>query len=468
MALKAGPKGELYGALPQGLDGAEFARVTQGPLYRWQAPIVNDLTADSRPRVAYVQVPRKNGKSRLGAAVAIDEMCQRGGQVFLIADSERNLKSALFFELTTLVRTSPILSETVHLFKDHLECPSTGGGVYLRPNNLSASQSINPDLVVFDEVHMQKSDQIWNGMVLAGAASDRALVLGITTPGYDVTSMAHGLYQQVRAGTDPSLYGVIYEPTTADAPWDDREALWQANPVLLDRPELEQIFISEQTKIPEHDYRRFRLGQWTATASAWLPYGAWDACRHPTLSVGEKPAAGTRVWLGFDGSYSGDSTALVGVTEDGYVWVEGVWENPGRPGWRVPRDEVNDAVTIAMGRYKVVELLCDPPYWSREISEWTSRWPRQVLEFPTFSRTRMAPACTSFYSAVMEGRITHDGDPRMARHIANAVVKASPQGDYITKADKDSPAKIDLAIAGIIAYSRAGLVKRHRSPACAR
>jgi phage terminase large subunit-like protein len=55
----------------------------------------------------------------------------------------------------------------------------------------------------------------------------------------------------------------------------------------------------------------------------------------------------------------------------------------------------------------------------------------------------------------MEGSLSHDGDPRLARHISNCVVKTSSLGDYVTKAHKDSPAKIDLAVAAIIAYQAA-------------
>lgn len=79
----------------------------------------------------------------------------------------------------------------------------------------------------------------------------------------------------------------------------------------------------------------------------------------------------------------------------------------------------------------------------------------------------MAPACTAFYSAIMEGALSHDGDPRLARHVSNAVVKSSPQGDYITKSDKDSPAKIDLAVAAIIAYHAAATGRKiTRRPVC--
>lgn len=459
MAIKAGPKAALTGALPECADGVEFSELTQGPLYRWQAPIVRDLTGETRPRVAFVQVARKNGKSRTGASVAIDEMCRWGGQVFLISDSKDNLKSALYFELCNLIRNSPTLSNAVHIYKDHLECPSTGGMVSLRPNNLSAAQSINPTVVVFDEVHMQRTDEIWNGMILACDAAERGLVLGITTPGYDVTCMAHGLYQAVKAGADPTLYGRIYEPTDLNVEFGDidqpmtpalRQAVLEANPVLLDRPEMFDRFDLQRTKISETDYRRFRLGMWTTGARGWFPYGTWDGRK-----VARELQPGETIWVGFDGSYSGDSTALVACTADGFVKVLGCWENPGRKGWRVPRQQVEDTIESVMALYDVRELLCDPPYWASEISAWDKRWPGRVIEFPTYVRARMAPACTTFHSAVMDGRLTHDGDPRLARHVANAVVMSSLQGDYITKADKDSPAKIDLAVAAVIAASRA-------------
>lgn len=446
MALPAGPKSKdaQYASLPIHLPPSEFSTaVHRDPPYAWQRPLLDEVL--DGPRVAYIQVARKNGKSRFAADVAL-YVAAKGGQVFLIADSERNLKSALFHELNTLVRRSPQLTAAFLLYKDHLECPATGGQISLRPNNLSASQSINPDLVIFDEVHMQKTDSIWNGMVLAGAASPTSLLLGITTPGYDVTGLAHTLYEGVKAGT---VWGRIFEPDDPNCALDDAHAISQSNPVLADRPDMAAVFDFERNTMPEHDYRRFRLGQWTTTASAWLPYGAWDARRKPL-----EYEPGERLWVGFDGSYSGDSTALVACNSQGHLKILGCWENPGRNGWRVPRGEVKDTVARIMADYDAT-LFCDPPYWSGEIAEWDIQYPRRVVEFPTFSRARMAPACTAFYAAVLDGRLTHDGDPRLARHVGNALVKPSPQGDYITKADKDSPAKIDLAVAAVIAYSQA-------------
>lgn len=450
MVLPAGPKSRdaAHAALPQGLSPVAFSQVTTGPLYSWQGPLVAALCGPSRPRIAYVQVARKNGKSRLAASVALNEMCnERGRQTFLIADSERNLKSALFFELCSLVRASPVLSAAVLLYKDHLECPATGGAIWLRPNNLSASQSINPDLVIFDEIHMQRDDRTWNGMALAGAAMPRALLLGITTPGYDTASMCHELYDRVKVG---ALWGRIFEPANPECALDDPVAILQANPVLVDRPDMADVFAFERLNMPAHDYRRFRLGQWTETANAWMPYGAWDARKVPTsLNLGD------RVWLGFDGSHSGDSTALVACGETGHLTVLNVWEKPinrSNLPWRVPRQEVLDAVDRAFADFDVQCMYGDPPYWNREFQEWDQKYPDRVVEFPWASPAKAGPACSAFFAAAMDGRLSHDGDIRMGRHVANAVNRPTPHGVVIEKWNKDSPRRIDLAVAAVMAY----------------
>ena len=112
---------------------------------------------------------------------------------------------------------------------------------------------------------------------------------------------------------------------------DDRNAWRIANPALACR----RPFLSEdgmesvRRTIAEARFRQLRLGQWVTGVEAWLPWGAWDACAtERTVHPRE------RVVLAFDGSASGDSTALVGCTLDGHLWVEGLWENPGDPRWR--------------------------------------------------------------------------------------------------------------------------------------
>ena len=138
--------------------------------------------------------------------------------------------------------------------------------------------------------------------------------------------------------------------------------------------------------------------------------------------------------LGFDGSYNDDSTALVGCTldESPHLFVLGAWEMPENylsSNWTVPRDEVDAAVHHAMRTYRVRELAADPPGWHREIDAWADRYGDTVIaEFRTNLRRFMANACAKLHSAVANQTVTHDGDPRLARHISNAVVKETAEG----------------------------------------
>lgn len=435
-------------------------------LYKWQKRALRTIGRRTRDfRRAYIQVARKNGKSLLACALILTELILvPESAVYAVADSEKNLQSAMFRELRTLIGRSAAADRAFIVTRAMIEYPHNGSFMEVRPNNFSATQAINPTLVVMDEVHLQKTDEVWRGFKLAGAAAKNFLLLGITTPGYDVASFAHELYILAREGEE-GLFSLIYEPANPECSSSDRRAWAEGNPRLEDDPDFLANLIDDHADLPEHEFRRFRLGQWTTTASAWLPTGAWDAIARDLHPSPASVRHDQRVWLGFDGSYSGDSTALYGWTAvEGKLhgFVAGCWENPGRPEWRVPRGEVEAVLASWMDATRGAVLLADPPYWGRELSEWGARWPGRVIEFPTHVRARMAPACTTFYSGVLNGAFTHDGDKRMARHVANCVVKSSPQGDYITKAQKMSPAKIDLAVAAVMGYSVAAQAQKQR------
>lgn len=417
-------------------------------LIPWQRDLFEAVGGPERPKVYYVSIARKSGKSYCLAAFILTElMLEPNSAIYIFSDSERNSKAVLFHELVSIVA----LCHDPTLFKvgfDKITYLPTGGFVMTRASNVQAVQGINPTLCCIDEVHLQRTDHVWNGAIMAGAARPQPMLLATTTPGYDITSLAHSLHEQVRAG---ELGGVIYEPPAGASAYQDREQWKLANPGLgytFDMDNLEADF----KLMPEHEFRRFRLGMWTTTAEAWLPYGAWAARTRPA-----DYAPGEDLWLGFDGSYSGDSTALVGCNRMGHVKLLGLWEGHGKKGWRVPRDEVDERVIEVFGKYNVIEMHVDKPFWPGEVAEWDRRWPGKVIEFPTNSPARMAPACSSFYAGVVDGRITHDGDAAFARHVGNAVTRPTPVGDVIVKAAKDSPQKIDAAVAAVLAVHNAAI-----------
>jgi phage terminase large subunit-like protein len=77
-----------------------------------------------------------------------------------------------------------------------------------------------------------------------------------------------------------------------------------------------------------------------------------------------------------------------------------------------------------------------------------------VLEYPQ-SPAHLTPATAGLYDAVAGGRVSHDGNPELARHVSHAVIKADARGTRITKETKKSVRRIDLAMAALMAHDRA-------------
>lgn len=474
--MKAGPKPVKAGLYPTDHlpdDGPERvlaflagleSRTGQLRLRPFQEEIIRGLYERPRPRQALVQMGRQNGKSQLAAWLGLYALVAdkaKNPVVGIIANSERQAQE-VFRKALDVVEFDDRLQAVVNVYHDRVEYPGAGTRLQVFASSPAGAKGgggrqvrgISAHLMIVDELAFTPDPDLWYSVLLPTILADEdAYLLAITSPGYDFDGPAHQMYVRAKAGDTERFYARIFEPTNPQADIEDESAWAEANPALGGGVSIEDLRIARKN-VPEHVFRREHMGQWTATSDAWLPYGAWEACRHPAGRGA--PEAGTRVWLGFDGSYSGDSTALVGVTEDRHIFVAGCWENPGQTGWRVPRDDVEAAIWSAFEQWEVVELLCDPPYWGREIHEWQKVWgEKRVLEFPTYNRGRMAPATTSLAAAVLDQALTHDGDTRLERHVANCVVKPTPQGDVITKVHKDSAAKIDLAVAAAMAFHQA-------------
>ena len=67
----------------------------------------------------------------------------------------------------------------------------------------------------------------------------------------------------------------------------------------------------------------------------------------------------------------------------------------------------------------------------------------------------MTPATQRFFESVMNDSMTHDGDPRLSRHVSNATLKQDARGYRLAKESRTSSRRIDLAVAAVMAVERA-------------
>lgn len=466
--------------------GETFCRVTKdsvaapaGQLLKfrpWQRQLHRNILARRpdgmlRHRQALVGLARKNGKSADGAVLGVGGLVlgPQGGEVYSCA-ADKEQARIVFGTARRMVELDPELSRLLKLYRDVIEYPTTGSIYRVLSAEAFTKEGLNPHLVLFDEVHAQPNRELWDVMSLAMGARREPLMVGITTSGVKTDStgqdsLCYSLYQygkRVALGEidDPSFFMAWYEPRDASADHRSERTWREANPGFDDLVAAED-FVSSVLRTPEAEFRTKRCNQWVSTALTWLPAGVWDACE----SEGEIPA-GAEVVLGFDGSFSNDSTALVaiGVGETPHVDVVECWEKPATEGndWRVPIVEVEDAIRKACRRWQVREIVCDPFRWARTYQVLEDEG-LPIVEFPQ-SPQRMVPATQRFYEAVLNKTITHSGDPRLARHLGNCVLKVDQRGSRLAKDSRNSPRKIDLAVAAVMALDRASQAVEQPQP----
>jgi phage terminase large subunit-like protein len=413
-------------------------------------------------RQGLVGLARKNVKSTTGAGLGLAGLVlgPHGGEVYSCA-GDRDQARIVFGTARRMVELDPQLSEMLKLYRDVIEFPKTGSIYRVLSAEAYSKEGLNPSLVMFDEVHVQPNRELWDVMALASGARVDPLLVGITTAGVktDMTgqdSLCYSMYQygrQVATGeiNDPGFFMAWWEPRDPDADHRLVSTQREANPGYGDFVDPED-FASAVRKTPENEFRTKRCNQWVSSQQAWLPIGAWAD------RTDERPIpAGTDVVLGFDGSFNNDSTALVAVEvgDKPHVVVVEAWERPPVAGveWQVPILDVEDSIRAACKTWQVREIVCDPFRWARTFQVLEGEG-LPVVEFPQ-TAARMTPATTRFYEAVVNRTLTHDGDLRLARHLRNCVLKTDQRGARLSKDAKNSPRKIDLAVAAVMAFDRA-------------
>jgi phage terminase large subunit-like protein len=457
----------------------------------WQVPLIDEmyeLNADGTRRYDRVVVgyPKGQGKTELAALVAVTELAgpvqfagwnadgsprgrQRISPDVPVAAASFEQANHVFAAATEMVKGSRLV-HACEVYDTEILLRGQPGRLYRVAAAVGTNDGGKPTFWVADELHEWVGTKERVHLVLENNRRKRkdAWQLAITTAGWDTTSLLGKLYahgRRVLAGEveDP---GFLFRWHEANGKWDLRQpeelaaAVREANPAVGDFLPLEPL-LTAYALMPEFEFRRYHLNQWVSTPERWLPVGAWDAVAQP----GAPPPAGTPIMLGFDGSYAGDSTAIVGSTIGAIprLFVIAAWEKPAaaKPDWRVDILDVEAAVEKAFATWKVQRAGCDPYRWQRSIAVLRAKFGEdRVLEWPSHQASHMVPACAAFYEATINKQLAHDGDPRFAQHVNNCIVKIDHRGPRITKDHKDSPRKIDIAVAGVIAHD---LVVRERN-----
>ena len=438
----------------------------------WQERLLEDiLVLDEnglfKVRTALIGVARKNGKSSLVTGLGLWFLINGddGGEVYSCA-AEKEQARITFGDARKIIEREPELAAMCNIYRDVIEVPSTGSIWRVLSAEAYSKEGLNSSVTIMDECHALPNRELWDVMQLSMASRKQPIMLGTTTCGVKTDStgqdsIAYQLYQygrKVASGEveDESFYMAWWE-ANADADHRSEDTWIAANPGYGDLNS-KADFESMVKRTPEAEFRTKRCNQWVSSQNTWLPAGVWDSLLEDVPIPDD-----VEVVLGVDGSFSGDTTAIVAVSvpktheDKPHVWLVQAWEKQpdDLDDWRVDTLEVEQTlIAFAQKHRNLREIAFDPFRWQRTMAVLQDLG-LPVVEYNSTSARRMIPACQKVFDSVTEATLTHSGDPLLARHLDNCVLKIDNMGARIVKESRNSPRKIDAAVAFVIAYDRA-------------
>lgn len=421
----------------------------------WQRWLMRGLyerneTGRLRYRRALIVVARKNGKSLLGSSIALYGLFagEPGAEVYSAA-GDRQQARIVFNEVKQQIVANPLLASECKVYRDAIEVPRFGSVYRVLSSDGKLAQGLNPSTVIFDELHVQPNAELYDALTLGSGARQEPLVVGITTPGYDLDSLCGQLYQYGKKVASQEVeddsFGFFCWEADADCDLFDRQQWIKANPNLLEGLLDEADMESAAKQTSEMAFRRYRLSQWVRSQESWLPAGAWEQGVSDEALIDGAPT-----WVGVDMALKHDSIAIVAVQkrEDKYVARAKIW-HPDSAGVDVA--EVEAYLRQLHRQYRLEEVAFDPAFFQRS-AEVLHDDGLPMIEFPQ-SASRMVPACGQAYELIVAGKVLHDGSPTFTDQVLSAAQRMTDNGWRLSKGK--SRRKIDASIALVMALDRA-------------
>jgi phage terminase large subunit-like protein len=407
-----------------------------------------------------ILLPKKNGKSTLLAALALFHLITTPDAECVLGAASRDQATILYDQAAGFVRRSRGLEDRVHVKRGYREIQNKrdAGRIRVLAADVDTADGVIPTLALVDELHRHKSAGLY-GVFRDGLGPRNGRMVTISTAGDSQSSPLGLMRTEAYALPDVARDGRHLTARSADAAYsmhewgldrdddvDDLELVKQVNPASWQTREQLARRHDSPSMLP-WQWARFACGIWMASESWWITGEQWSA-----VGVRDRIVPGDRITVGFDGSRSGDSTALLGCRlHDALIQPLALWEAPEHGGeWRVHSSEVDATIARTYEAFDVVRGYYDPPLWQSEIEGWAREYGQPaVTPWPT-SSSRMTHAVERFRTDVVAGAVHHSNDRALSSHVMNARIREVRGGYWLTK-DRDA-AKIDAAVAAVLAY----------------
>jgi phage terminase large subunit-like protein len=444
---------------------------------------------------AYLEIPKKQGKSALGSGMGVGELSYPGnppgiGIFSVAADSDQ---ANLIFSLgRRMVEANPNLSKRIRSYRRVMEHKKSGRTWRVIPADADTNDGEKVSVLLFDELHRQRHRALYDVMTRNQSAATEPLTCYFTTAGDDdstVCRQVHDYGEQIAAGSlsNPRFHYRRYGIEDGED-WED-EAVWKrANPSLgvtktlatLRREHAKAVASpAEQTA-----FIRLHLNGWYHSEDRWLAPGVWEASQ-TAEGVDEEKLLKRECFAGLDLSSVADLTALVAVfdvdgllkvvsrfwvPEDGLserakkdrvpydLWVRDGWITA-TPGNMVDYEVMRADINAFADKFSLVDMNVDRLFQGAQLMTQLEGDGLTVVPFGqgflsmTAPMKELAALLMSASASDPNVRLDHGGNPVLTWMAANVRAKLDEAGNI--KPDKaKSRQRIDGIVALIMAIDR--------------
>ncbi|MBQ9270569.1 MAG: terminase large subunit, partial [Oscillospiraceae bacterium] len=449
-----------------------------------------DVHGNRQFRTAYVEIPKKNGKSELAAAVALYLLYadnEPSAEVYGAA-ADRQQASIVFDVARQMVDMTPALVKRSKIMAagKRIVNYSNAGYYQVLSAEVGTKHGLNVSGLVFDELHSQPNRQLYDVLTKgSGDAREQPLYFLITTAGTDRESICYEVHMKaldILQGKkiDPSFYPVVYG-LPDDADWNDEANWYKANPSLGYTIKIDRVRAAYKDALEnpaeENVFRQLRLDQWVGSLVAWIPEHVYDKGDIP---IDMEKLKGRDCYAGLDLSSTSDITAFVMVFPpeaegENYIVLPHFWLPRETLKLRVRRDHVPYDLWEKQGLFHITEgNVVDYNFVRKTIGELAEQYHICEIGVDRWNATQlitelagdgftmvpigmgfkdMSPGMKELYKLLLEGKITHGGNP-ILRWMAGNVVAEIDGAENIKPSKKKATEKIDGIVALIMGLDR--------------
>lgn len=444
-------------------------------LENWQAFFISMIfgwkvsaTGLRRFKQVTLNVPKKNGKTALAAVISIASSFldkEVRGQIFMAATAQD--QAAICFDAAkATVRSDSELMQLFEVREHRLICKKTQTYIRYISSEAGPQEGKGASMVIFDEEHLQGTDELRDNLKSGMAAREQPLFISISTAGTNKQSPYFNHLKTCKKIIEGIIENdshlvLIYgapEGKKGKVDWEDPEVWKISNPnwgvSIIEENFYEEYLEAKHDPSKQPNFITKKLNIWADSAKTWIDSKVWNLLK-TDKKIEDFDMCDA--YLGLDLGVTGDFCALSIIVPDSdyfYLFMR-FWIPEDMAEKRTKADQINfkqwsrdGFIKLTEGNatdYNVIEKdiiklseqlnIIDLSYDRAHAAMLTARLIDSGVRCTPFSQGPLSIIGPTKQMAdwIAQGKLQHDGSPVMAWMMSNVEGKLDENGNFMIK-----------------------------------